>query len=411
MVEMSIPHLFRCPISLDLFIDPVTLCTGQTYDRCSIQKWLEDGNLTCPVTMQPLHDPTLVPNHTLRHLIEQWVLKGPDPNHQLKQPGTGRNSGPTGDMELSLTTLKCLLQSKSATSDAKIDVLKKVRNLSIESDVGRACLIQLGFFSLLLELIFQSPTAFLLCNQELLELSLECLLTLSPSSHLDSLDEVLTRDPNFASLVLFLGRGSAKIKISLCHLLETIAMSESTEALIIQIGQSPRVMQSLVSILDTKTDLLISDACVRAINGLCHPMVNRENAIKEGVMHSLVKYLLNTSTTKNASPKALAAVDWLLELEIAKTNIAKLRDNNLIKVLVKHIFMVSSENEGSEYAASILLTMCCDSSWARGKAVHAGVVTQLLILIQSQCNSRAKTKARALLMLLRSKCRRCDQKM
>ncbi|XP_078172485.1 U-box domain-containing protein 26-like [Carex rostrata] len=411
MVEMSIPHLFRCPISLDLFTDPVTLSTGQTYDRFSIQKWFEEGHLTCPVTMQQLHDTTLVPNHTLRHLIEQWLLKGPGLNCQLKQPGPGSNSGSTGNMEWSLRTLKGLLQSKSATSESKVDVLKKVRNLWMDSDVGRACLIQLGFFSLLLELIFQSPAPFLLCNQELLESSLDCLLTFSPSTHLDSLNNVLTKDIKFASLVLFLSQGNAKIKISLCHLLETIATSDSTEALAIMIGQSPHVMRSLVSILDSKTDMLVSEAAVQAINGLCSLKINRENAIKGGAMHGLVKYLSNISTTKNASPKALATLDCLLELEIGKKNLAKIANNSLIRVLVKHIFMVSSENEGSEYAISVLLAMCGESSWARGEAVNAGVVTQLLFLIQSQCSSRAKTKARSLLLLLRSKCRRCDKKL
>lgn len=71
--KMSIPHLFRCPISLDIFTDPVTLCTGQTYDRPCIERWLAAGHRTCPVTMQPLGDAALVPNRTLRHLIERWL--------------------------------------------------------------------------------------------------------------------------------------------------------------------------------------------------------------------------------------------------------------------------------------------------------------------------------------------------
>jgi hypothetical protein len=361
--------------------------------------------------MQLLYDTSLVPNHTLRHLIEQWLLKGPEPNHRPEQPRPSSDSGRTSiDMELSLPTLKCQLQSGSTLSDSKIEVLKKVRNLSMESEVGRACLIQLGFFPLLLELIFQSPTTFILCNQELLELSLDCLLTLSPTAHLDSLNQVLTKDPKFATLVLFLGQGSAKIKISLCHLLETIAMSESAKALTVTIGQSPRVMRSLVSILDSKADMLVSDACVRAINGLCSPKVNRENAIKEGAVHGLVKYLSNNSTMNNASPKALATLDCLIELGIGKKNLSRIGNSNFIKALVKHLFVVSSENEGSEYAVSVLLAMCSDSSWARGEAVGAGVVTQLLFLIQSQC-SRAKPKARALLLLLNSKCRPSDKKI
>ncbi|WP_423787569.1 U-box domain-containing protein, partial [Klebsiella pneumoniae] len=66
VAEMTIPPLFICPISLDLFTDPVTVSTGHTYDRGSIEKWLATGNLTCPVTMQKLQDPSMVPNCTLR---------------------------------------------------------------------------------------------------------------------------------------------------------------------------------------------------------------------------------------------------------------------------------------------------------------------------------------------------------
>ena len=34
------PSVFICPISLDPMQDPVTLCTGQTYERSNILKWL-----------------------------------------------------------------------------------------------------------------------------------------------------------------------------------------------------------------------------------------------------------------------------------------------------------------------------------------------------------------------------------
>ncbi|GMI98448.1 hypothetical protein HRI_003514100 [Hibiscus trionum] len=52
--ELTVPREFRCPISLDLMKDPVTLSTGITYDRQSIDKWIEAGNFTCPLTNQVL---------------------------------------------------------------------------------------------------------------------------------------------------------------------------------------------------------------------------------------------------------------------------------------------------------------------------------------------------------------------
>lgn len=396
---MSIPHLFRCPITLDLFTDPVTLCTGQTYDRHSIEKWLQAGNRTCPVTMQLLYDTSLVPNHNLRHLIEQWLITNSD------------KLSPTTDMETSLTTIKCILESESFEADLKVDMLKKVRGLSIESDVNQACLIQLGFFPLLLELIFQSPMNLTISNLELLELSLDCVQMLSPSSDLDSLNKILTNDLKLTSLVYLLSQGNAKIKTSLCCLLKTIALSEPTQEVAVIIGRSPHVMRSLVIILHNNADEhdeLASDACVQAINGLCSLEANRQNAINQGVVHGLISYLSRNSTKKRDSSKALETLECLLGPEIEKKNFTKI--NNLIGVLVKHIFEVSSENEGSEYAVSMLQTMCCNLEWAYEEAIGAGVVTQLLFLIQSRSSARAKTIARNLLKLLRLKYRGCDKK-
>jgi hypothetical protein len=72
-LEVKVPNLFRCPISLDVMRSPVSLCTGVTYDRASIQRWLDSGNTTCPATMLPLPSTDLVPNLTLRRLIALWA--------------------------------------------------------------------------------------------------------------------------------------------------------------------------------------------------------------------------------------------------------------------------------------------------------------------------------------------------
>ena len=72
-LEVKIPSFFRCPISLDVMRSPVSLCTGVTYDRASIQQWLDSGNTTCPATMLTLPSTDLVPNLTLRRLIALWA--------------------------------------------------------------------------------------------------------------------------------------------------------------------------------------------------------------------------------------------------------------------------------------------------------------------------------------------------
>jgi len=64
------PDDFLCPITLEVMTDPVILPSGHTFERRSIQRWLDGGHLTCPVTNLPLPPcPPLIPNHALRRLI------------------------------------------------------------------------------------------------------------------------------------------------------------------------------------------------------------------------------------------------------------------------------------------------------------------------------------------------------
>ncbi|KAI4324399.1 hypothetical protein MLD38_029894 [Melastoma candidum] len=73
------PKDFVCPITGQIFSDPVTLETGQTYERRAIQEWLERGNKTCPITRQSLSASTLPKtNYVLKRLITSWREQLPD---------------------------------------------------------------------------------------------------------------------------------------------------------------------------------------------------------------------------------------------------------------------------------------------------------------------------------------------
>ncbi|XP_038896990.1 putative E3 ubiquitin-protein ligase LIN-1 [Benincasa hispida] len=73
------PKDFVCPITGQIFSDPVTLETGQTYERKAIQEWLKRGNTTCPITRQPLSS-TVMPktNYVLKRLITSWQEQDSD---------------------------------------------------------------------------------------------------------------------------------------------------------------------------------------------------------------------------------------------------------------------------------------------------------------------------------------------
>jgi len=50
--------------------DPVMVATGHTYDRVCIERWLQQGNRTCPVTGMRLRHLELTPNFALRNAIQ-----------------------------------------------------------------------------------------------------------------------------------------------------------------------------------------------------------------------------------------------------------------------------------------------------------------------------------------------------
>uniref|UniRef100_A0ACD5XS13 Uncharacterized protein n=1 Tax=Avena sativa TaxID=4498 RepID=A0ACD5XS13_AVESA len=78
------PEALQCPITLELMTDPVTVSTGQTYDRASIGRWMKAGCRTCPVTGERLRTADLVPNAALCGIVEAMLLSNgvslPDPS-------------------------------------------------------------------------------------------------------------------------------------------------------------------------------------------------------------------------------------------------------------------------------------------------------------------------------------------
>lgn len=77
------PEEFKCPISSRLMYDPVVIASGQTFERIYIQKWLDEGNDTCPKTKMRLAHLSLTPNMVMKDLISKWSMRHgviiPDP--------------------------------------------------------------------------------------------------------------------------------------------------------------------------------------------------------------------------------------------------------------------------------------------------------------------------------------------
>jgi len=69
---MEAPQDFTCPITQEIMTDPVICADGHSYERDAITRWLASHN-TSPKTNAQLEHTTLIPNHTLRGSIEQFL--------------------------------------------------------------------------------------------------------------------------------------------------------------------------------------------------------------------------------------------------------------------------------------------------------------------------------------------------
>ena len=65
----EIPEDLRCPLTLELFCDPVSAADGHTYERCAIEEWFATGSRASPTTNETLVSTALIPQHTMKKLV------------------------------------------------------------------------------------------------------------------------------------------------------------------------------------------------------------------------------------------------------------------------------------------------------------------------------------------------------
>ncbi|UJR31652.1 hypothetical protein I4U23_019133 [Adineta vaga] len=64
-----------CPLTKEIFQDPVVFTDGYTYERSAIQQWLDLGHRRSPMTNIELTSIELVPNTVLKHLLNDMAEK------------------------------------------------------------------------------------------------------------------------------------------------------------------------------------------------------------------------------------------------------------------------------------------------------------------------------------------------
>lgn len=107
----SITSDFVCPLTGLLFKDPVTLETGQTFEREAISDWFDKGFITCPMTRKTLQYKDVPPtNIILKRVIDTWKIDHIDCLlAELSEVAAGSNENAQGSDNMIICILGQLL--------------------------------------------------------------------------------------------------------------------------------------------------------------------------------------------------------------------------------------------------------------------------------------------------------------
>lgn len=363
--------------------DPVTVSTGQTYDRASIESWVATGNTTCPVTRAPLTDFTLIPNHTLRRLIQDWCVA----NRSL-----GVERIPTPKQPADPALVRSLLTQASSESNAthsRLTALRRLRGLARDSDKNRSVISSLNAREILLQVVFANM------DSELSHESL-ALLVMFPLGESDCVSVVSDSD-RIAYLSRLLFHSSIDVRINSAALIEIVVAGTRSPELRAQVSNVDEIFEGVIEIMKNPISsypraLKIG---VKALFALCLVKQTRTKAVSAGAAETLIDRL--SDFEKCDAERALATIELLCRVPAGCAAFAA--HALTVPLLVKIILKIS--DRATEYAAGALLSLCSESEMSQRDAVAAGVLTQLLLLVQSDCTDRAKRKAQLLLKLLR----------
>lgn len=387
-ISVQIPYHFRCPISLELMSDPVTVCTGQTYDRSSIESWVATGNTTCPVTRVPLTDFALIPNHTLRRLIQDWCVAN-------RCFGVERIPTPKQPAEpILVRSLLNQASSASTSFDVRVSALRRLRCLARESEKNRSVIsASHDAQGILISIVFAGVGA----ESEPSELNLEALaiLAMLPLSE-PQCSYVASDVDSVGYIVNLLFHSSIDVRINAAAVIESVVAGIRSPELRAQVSGADGVFEGVIGILNYPfvypRALKIG---IKSLFALCLAKQHRQKAVAAGAVEALIDRL--AAFEKCDAERALATVELLCRVPPGCAAFAS--HPQTVPLLVNIILKIS--DRATEYAAGALLSLCSSSERTQADAVAAGVLTRLLLLIQSDCTERAKRKAQMLLKLLR----------
>ncbi|CAM8939867.1 unnamed protein product [Rhodiola kirilowii] len=340
---------FRCPISLELMTDPVTVSTGQTYDRCSIQKWLKAGNTVCPITGERLTSNELVPNYSLKKLIDQFCAEngvmGSRTNgvHNRDISRTIAAGSPAAEQAMRFLAQFLAKRLSYGTEAEQNRAAYEVRLLAKSNIFNRSCLVEMGTVQPLLRLLY-SPNAMIQEN------AIAALLKLS--KHLQGKMAIMRNRGNQGlNAILYLLNKGLKLEAKQMAA-ATIFYLSSVEDNRRLIGTRSDAIPGLVELIRIGTTHGKKNAIVALFSLILHPM-NHQRVLETDTV-PLLADILKSSDRADLITDAVAVLSTLSEYIEGSIAVLQTSALPLICSLMKSS---SLSRAGREYCLTTLLNL------------------------------------------------------
>ncbi|XP_021762196.1 U-box domain-containing protein 8-like [Chenopodium quinoa] len=347
----ELPEYFKCPISLDIMSDPVILSSGHTFDRSSIQRWIDSGHRTCPITKLPLPDPpSLIPNHALRSLISNYTPT------QLT-PTRSDSDGSGSDSPSQLGCLISKLNSRGSMVEEKVESLVRLTGLSKANPGFRARLTESGAVSAVLRCVDSDN------DPGLQEKALLLLLNLSLES--DDNKVGLVAEGAVARVVSALGSTAAAVAATVLTSLAVVEVNKAT------IGAHPGAVRCLVHLLHTGRGRERKEAATALFTLSSFPE-NRRRTVDCGAVPILIRM------AKSGLERAIEVLGLLAKCKEGREEIVKC--DGVVEILVHYV--KNGSLRGIQYGLMTLNLICCSSDRVKRQVKNQGVLEICFGLIQ-----------------------------
>ncbi|XP_022743887.1 E3 ubiquitin-protein ligase PUB23-like [Durio zibethinus] len=385
MEKADCPPDFRCPISMEVMKDPVTILTGVSYERKNVEKWFHKYNkTTCPATMQPLQSLDMTPNHTLKRLILAWQDKLVTPSSSPSHPSIKHEE---------MVSLFSTLES----SPFKVTSLRKLRSIVQLGDDTRSDFIRSGGVEAVVRVLVNQTVvdnsdfvSFQACEEALGLLHLLPLI-----SEEDKTFQLLSKPEPMKSMAIVLQRGSAEARLYAITIFRQIAKTDFDWNFLLQ----DQGIDMFKSLLELVYDELCSKASSCALEVLIEILASskksRLKAIEAGAVCVFVELLPDSNKSK--CEKMLLLIKLLCEC--AEGRMALVEHGLGIPAVSKKLLHVS--NSATKLGVKILWLTSTFHPTERvlEEMLIYGAVKKLVALIHLEGRSSTKEKVLNILKL------------